>query len=148
MEIMNALGVLLESRFMILRLLICTIKAMIVQFVVVGHTDKVSTVIVIIVQPGVSIPMTILTRETMIKLVIVKSVHLVNIKTLLPQVLAKTVLQVHQEQYMEMMAFQCPGQKTMLQIILMIVLCVHRVNIKMAMDKLHAKLVQQEHIDQ
>ena len=102
---MNALGVLLESRFMILRLLICTIKAMIVQFVVVGHTDKVSTVIVIIVQPGVSIPMTILTRETMIKLVIVKSVHLVNIKTLMPeQVIAKTVLQVHQDQYMEMMA--------------------------------------------
>ena len=59
---------------------------------------------VIIVQPGVSIPMTILTRETMIKLVIVKSVHLVNIKTLLPKVIAKTVLQVHQEQYMEMMA--------------------------------------------
>ena len=148
MEIMNALGVLLESRFMIIGLLICTIKAMIVQFVAVGHTDKVPTVIVIIVQPGVSIPMTILTRETMIKLVIVKSVHLVNIKTLLPQLLAKTVLQVHQEQYMEMMAFQCPGQKIMLQIILMIVLCVHRVNIKMAMDKLHAQLVQEEHIDQ
>ena len=104
MEIMNALGVLLESRFMILRLLICTIKAMIVQFVVVGHTDKVSTVIVIIVQPGVSIPMTILTRETMIKLVIVKSVHLVNIKIIKAEVLAKTALKVDQDQYIQMMA--------------------------------------------
>ena len=92
---MNALGVLLESRFMILRLLICTIKAMIVQFVVVGHTDKVSTVIVIIVQPGVSIPMTILTRETMIKLVIVKSVHLVNINIMISKDFAKNVQPVN-----------------------------------------------------
>ena len=102
---MNALGVLLGRILMIIRMIICTIKTLTVPSVVLGNIDyKVRLMYVLVVQPGLSISMTILTRATMIIIMIVKSVHLVNIKIAMAQVLAKTALQVHQEQYMEMMA--------------------------------------------
>jgi hypothetical protein len=71
----------------------------------VGITEKqIRKTLVKSVQEGLLIPMTILTIIIIIIKMIVKSVHLVNIKTRKAEVLAKTALKVHQDQYMEMMA--------------------------------------------
>jgi hypothetical protein len=93
--IMLAFGVLLGRILMIIRMIICTIKTLTVPSVVLGNIDyKVRLMYVLVVQPGLSISMTILTRATMIIIMIVKSVDLVHIKTVLAKVLAKIALQV------------------------------------------------------